>query len=342
MKDYSDYVLPHLRNLHEHADSVPSAAVRLDRNESPFNAPDNRYPVTDFAELAHLWGRHEGIPPECVCFCHGTEEAVDLTLRLFCRPGQDSVAVESPTRSVYARRARLYGVRCVKVELDEAAGFAPDAARFLSAAGSARVAFVCNPNDPTGAPISIDTLEQILDGFDGMVVVDESYVDFAPSVTALRLLNKYSRLVLFRSFSHAWASAGACAAAIVARPRLAALYRAVGHTHPLSSPCAAYLSELFADRLDVDKWTRQVVEEREKVCAALRSLSVCERVFPSAANFLYVKVKSPGRLHKYLLSEGVAVRLCRSDSVTEGYLRVTIGLPYENSRFVGAMRRFDA
>ncbi len=342
MKDFSDYILPHLRNLREPSAQAPSAGVRLDRNESPFNAPDNRYPEADLAELAYLWGRHEGIPPECVCFCHGTEEAVDLTLRLFCRPGQDSVAVPAPTRGVYGRRAWLYGVRCVRVELDEADGFALNAERMLSGAGQARVAFVCSPNNPTGRPVPLDTLERLLDEFDGMVVVDESYVDFAPAATALRLLNTHSNLVLFRSFSHAWASAGACAAAIVARPRLAALYRAVGHTHPLSTPCAAYLSVLFANRLDVDKWTRQVVEERGKVCAALSSLSVCERVYPSAANFLYVKVQSPARLHKYLLSEGVSVRLCQGGSVTEGFLRVTIGLPSENSRFVGAMRRFDA
>jgi len=178
-----------------------------------------------------------------------------------------------------------------------------------------------------------EDVEMALQLFDGMVVVDESYVDYAPEKTMLGLLNRYDNLILLRSFSHAWASAGLRLAAVVARPGVTGSLRRVGWTHPVSSVVARAAQEMVRRRLDVDKWVRQTVCERAKVAAALRELPECEKVFPSDANFLLARFSDSASLCKYLLAQGIAVR------DVGGFLRISIGLPGENSALLGALRR---
>lgn len=309
------------------------ADVRLDANESPFNAPDNRYPDDSLLALRSSWGLHEHIPPRCVYFTGGTEEAVDLLMRVAALPGRDSVASVEPTRSIYKRRALINRLeyRTANLRADD---FSLDTGALLDTVSrTTKMIFLCSPNSPTGNVLRRGDVEMALQLFDGMVVVDESYVDYAPEATMLAMLNKYGNLVLLRSFSHAWASAGLRLAAVVARPEVTDALRRVGWTHPVSSVVARAAQEMVRRRLDVDKWVRQTISERGKVAAALSELPECEKVFPSSANFLLARFSDSAALCKYLLGQGIAVR-----EVGE-CLRISIGLPCENSALLGALRR---
>lgn len=310
------------------------AMLRLDANESPFNAPDNRYPDEDLCNsLRRHWGCHERIPESCIYFTNGTEEAIDLCMRLYAFPGRDSLVCLTPTRDLYRRRATLNHIECREVALRENY-FSLDVEAVLDAVDdTTQMIFLCSPNSPTGNLLSRSDIEMILELFEGMVVVDESYIDYVPHASVLSLLNKYKNLVILRSFSHAWSAAALRLAAVVARPEVIAQFKQMGWVHPISSLVAHAAWQVVNRRLDIDKWVRQIVSERIKVEIALKELGECIEVYPSDTNFLLVRFSEPQAIYHYLLEQGIAVYpVC-------GCLRITIGLPGENSALLGALRR---
>ncbi len=312
----------------------PKAEVRLDANESPFNTSYNAYPEADYLlELKREWGKHERIPESCIYFCNGTEEAVDLVMRAFALEGRDSVAAAEPTRSIYCRRAAVNRLEYREAPLRKD-DFALEADALLNVVSdTTSLLFLCSPNSPTGNLLSAGEVETILQLFDGYVVVDESYIEFCPQHTMAGLLNKYRNLILLRSFSHGWSAAGLRLAAIVARPETINEIAKVGFTHPLSSAVERVAMQMVRQRLDVDKWVRQILDERTKVVLALRLLPECKQVYPSDANFLLVRFADSEDVANYLLQNGIAVRpAC-------GCLRITIGLPSQNSALLGLLRR---
>lgn len=310
--------------------------LRFDSNESPYNRPLSQYPADDLCQrLAQAWGAAEGIPPQCILWTNGTEHGVDLLLRTYAgHAGATAVAV-TPTRSVYARLAEANGVRLHTVPLAQPDfTFTPG---LLSGheASNTRVALLCSPASPTGNAISRKALEEHLSRYRGITVVDESYVDFCPELTCLPLLNRYDRLLIIRSFSHAWASAGLRLACIIAHPdRIAQLSRHA-YSHPLSTPVFQEAMHMVDRRYDIDRWVSYTVAEREKVARALRDLPCCQRVYPSATCFLFVKVSDASAIVDYLLQRGIRVK--RYDD----HLRITIGLPSDNSALIGALRQWN-
>lgn len=312
----------------------PKAKVRLDANESPFNTPFNRYPdEKDLGELKHNWGKHERIPASCIYFTHGTEEAVDLLMRVYALPNRDSVVAAEPTRSIYKRRAIINRVEYREAALKEN-DFELDAERILEAVSeTTKIIYLCSPNSPTGNLLDAQSIETILQLFEGIVVVDESYIDFVPYKSILPLLNKYKNLVILRSFSHAWSMAGLHLAAIVGYPEVIKNVSCVGLVHPISMVVEDAAARMVKNRLDVDKWVRQIVDERNKVRLALSDLPECKHIYHSDANFLLVRFADTMAIYKYLLKNGIATL------PVKGCLRITIGLPNENSALLGALRR---
>ncbi len=314
--------------------------LRLDANESPFNSPECRYPDSRFTQLKTLWGRQEGIPAKCCYLCGGTEQAVDLTIRIFCNPGLEEVVAMTPSRSVYARRAQLNEVRCTQVPLADES-FALDADSVVeSVRHNTKVIFLCNPNSPTGNVLSAESIATLADLFAGIVVVDESYVEFARGQSSVRLINDHPNVVILRSFSHAWASAAVRLAVVVAHPSLISYYECMGLCHPVSNLVADYAERLVRRRLDVDKWVRQLVDERAKVVLALRQLPVCQKVYPSETNFLMVRLHRRDDVVRYLAEQGIAVLPLRGDSRIADCVRITVSLPVDNSRLLGALRKY--
>ena len=312
----------------------PKVQVMLDENESPFNAPYNRY-VEENAlnNLKHNWGKHEHIPSKCIYFCNSTEEGTDLLMRVFCQPNQDSVVAAAPTRTIYKRRALINRLDYRQANLRET-DFELDASQLLNAVSeTTKLIFLCSPNSPTGNLLDINEIELILQLFDGVVVVDESYIDFCPQASVVPLLNKYKNLVILRSFSHAWSMAGVHMAAIVAYPNVIDEISNVGFIHPINRPTEEIVANMVHNRLDVDKWARQIIDERTKVRLALSDLPECKHIYHSDANFLLVKFNDCQAVYKYLLKNGIAVK------PINGCLRISIGLPQENSALLGALRR---
>lgn len=309
------------------------ASVRLDANESPFNSSDNRYPDEEVLSLRQKWGSHERIPAHCIYFCNGTEEAVDFCMRVYALPCRDSVVSVSPTRGIYKRRAMVNRLEYREVVLDDD-GFSLNAEKLLdTVSATTKIIFLCSPNNPTGNLLDAEEVEKVVGRFNGMVVVDESYIDYVPQATLLNLLNTNRNLIILRSFSHAWASAGVRLAAVVAHPEVISDFERIGFAHPIGSLVIRYAMQMVARRFDVDKWVRRTIDERTKVMVALKELPECEEVYPSVANFVLVRFTDTQVVYKYLLKQNIAVR------PVHGALRITIGLPAENSALLGALRR---
>jgi len=326
--------MSHFQGINSLHHAASSCAVRLDANELPFNTPLNRYPSEqDYTALAEAWGNHERIPASCIYFTCGTEEAIDLAQRIYAVQGRDSVLEATPTRSIYRRRAQLNRLECRDVPLTEDTWQLPINKVLDTASPTTKLLFLCSPNSPTGTLHPSDEVCKLLEQFSGMVIVDESYIDFSPHATLLPLLNRYKNLVILRSFSHAWAAAGVRLAAVIAHPEVIKQFSNFGYTHPLSFNVLQSAMELVKNRLDVDKWVRQIVTERTKVEVALSQLPEVEKVYPSVANFILVKFRDNEEVYRYLLNESIATRLLPIG------IRISIGLPGENSALIGALRR---
>lgn len=312
----------------------PKASVMLDENESPFNAPYNRYVEEhSLTTLKNNFGKHEHIPSKCIYFCNSTEEATDLLMRIYALPNRDSVVAISPTRSIYKRRALINRLDYREAPLREN-DYELDANQVLNAVSeTTKIIFLCSPNSPTGNLLDTKEIELILQLFDGMVVVDESYIEFCPQASVVPLLNKYKNLVILRSFSHAWSMAGVHVAALIAYPEIIESVTKVGFIHPISQPATDIVADMVSHRLDVDKWSRQIIDERTKVQLALSDIPECKHIYHSDANFLLVRFTDCQSVYKYLLKAGIAVK------PINGCLRITIGLPQDNSALLGALRR---
>lgn len=311
------------------------AKLHLDANESPFNAPYNRYPDDNVLRtLKRNWGRHEHIPEQCTYLCgDGTEGAIDLIIRANALPNRDSVVAAEPTRLIYKRRALANRIEYREAALRET-DYELSAETVLdTVSGTTRIIFLCSPNSPTGNLLDRQEIETILQLFEGIVVVDESYIDFAPQASVLELLNKYKNLIIIRSFSHAWSLAGLHLSAIVAHPEVIEEITKIGLTHPVSTPVIEQATQMVKHRLNVDKWARQIIDERNKVRLALSDLKQCQHIYHSDANFLLVRFTDSAAIYKYLLRAGIATYPIK------GCLRISIGLPTENSELLGALRR---
>lgn len=311
------------------------AKLHLDANESPFNAPYNKYPDDNaLRSLKRSWGRHEHIPEKCIYLCGGgTEAAVDLIIRANALPNRDSVVAAEPTRHIYKRRALANRIDYREAALRETDFELVADQVFDAVSDTTKIIFLCSPNSPTGNLLNRDEIESILQLFDGIVVVDESYIDFAPQASVLELLNKYANLVILRSFSHAWSMAGIHLSAIVAYPDVIEELNKIGLTHPVSTPVIDMAANMVRHRLNVDKWARQIIDERNKVQLALSDLKQCQHIYHSDANFLFVRFTDNAAMYKYLVKNGIAVHPAK------GCLRISIGLPTENSELLGALRR---
>ncbi len=311
------------------------AKLHLDANESPFNAPYNLYPEDNaLRSLKRNWGRHEHIPEKCIYMCGGgTEMAIDLIIRANTLPNRDSVVAAEPTRCIYKRRALANRIEYREAALRET-DFELVAEHVLDAvSNTTKIIFLCSPNSPTGNLLNRDEVENILQLFDGIVVIDESYIEFAPQASMLELLNKYTNLVILRSFSHAWSLASIHLSAIIAYPEVIEELNKMGLTHPVSTPVMEAATNMVRHRLNVDKWARQIIDERNKVRLALSALKQCQHIYHSDANFLLVRFTDNAAIYKYLLKNGITV------FPVKGCLRISIGLPTENSELLGALRR---
>jgi len=317
------------------------ATIMLNANESPWGPSDNdesglnRYPDPQPKALRTRLGELYGVAAEQVLVGRGSDEAIDLLVRAFCREGRDTIAISPPTFGMYAVAARTQGAAVIEAPL--AADFSVDAEALLAKiTDSTKLVFVCTPNNPTGALVPLATVERLALALRdrALVVVDEAYLEFAgDAASATTLLDSNDNIAVLRTLSKAYALAGARVGTLIAHADIVALLRRIQAPYPLPALCVeAALSALSPRGL---ARTRTRVElllgERERLARTLPSANGVLAVHPSAANFLCVRFADAQQAYRVLLEAGIVVRDVSRYPGLADCLRITIGTPQENA-----------
>lgn len=315
------------------------AKVFLDANESPYNGPYNRYPDPLQEELKARLSVVKTVPAENIFLGNGSDEAIDLVYRIFCIPKVDNVVAIEPTYGMYRVSADINDVEYRPVMLE--ADYSLNADKILAATDEqTKVIWLCTPNNPTGNSLERTEIEKILDNFGGIVVVDEAYSDFAPQRPFRVDINRWPNMIVLNTFSKAWGCAAIRLGMAFASTDIIGLMNKVKYPYNINSLTQEKALEMLKDLGRVNQWLASIRSERTRVMPAFAELPVCEKVFPTDANFFLARVKDANAVYNYLIDCGVVVRNRTRVSLCGNCLRITVGTPDENMEMLAALRKY--
>ncbi len=313
--------------------------VFIDANENPNENGYNRYPDPRQTELKAKLSTIKGVPAEQIFTGNGSDEAIDLCYRVFCRPGVDNVVAIAPSYGMYTVSAAINDVEVREVLLDE--DFALPVDRLLAATdANTKLIFICSPNNPTANSFDRGEIVRLVESFDGMVVLDEAYIDFAEQSGFLADLDKYPNLIVLQTLSKAWGMAGLRFGLAFADSRVISMFNRV--KYPYNINVAA--SRLVADMLDCDiaSQVAEIKEQRAMLVDFMSTLKCIEKVYPSDANFVLVRTDDADALYNALLADGIIVRNRNRMPMCKGCVRITIGTPEENKLLMTSLTKYDS
>ncbi|MCQ2196998.1 MAG: histidinol-phosphate transaminase [Bacteroidaceae bacterium] len=315
------------------------ARVFLDANESPYNGPYNRYPDPLQEEVKARLAKVKSVPAENIFLGNGSDEAIDLVYRIFCNPQKDNVVAIEPTYGMYGVCADINDVEYRTVLLDDK--YQVNADKVLAATdANTKVIWLCTPNNPTGNLLDRNEIEKILNNFGGIVVVDEAYSDFA-SERPFRLdIERWPNIIVLNTFSKAWGCASIRLGMAFASTEIIGLMNKVKYPYNINMLTQQKALEMLNELDRVNQWVASVRAERSKIANAFGELPICEKVYPTDANFFLARVKDANAIYNYLIDNGVVVRNRNRVTLCGNCLRITVGTPGENMELIAAMRRY--
>ena len=313
------------------------ASVFLDANENPYHAPYNRYPDPLQKEVKALIAPQKQVREEQIFLGNGSDEAIDLVFRAFCRPGIDNVVDIDPTYGMYQVCAEVNDVEYRKVLLDDNYQFT--AKGLLSASDEhTKVIFLCSPNNPTGNNLCRKEIEALLQQFEGLVVVDEAYADFSDARSFLLDLDSYPNLIVLQTFSKAWGCAAIRLGMAFASPEIIGLFNKIKYPYNVNVLTQQEAIALLQTPDKVKSWINVLLEERSRLMEEFSKLTCCEKIYPTDANFFLTKVTDAMKIYGYLVNKGIIVRNRTHVALCGNCLRITIGTPEENDTLLDALR----
>ena len=315
------------------------ARVFLDANENPYNKPFNRYPDPLQEEVKKRLSKVKGIPAECIFLGNGSDEAIDLMYRCFCQPGIDNVVAMEPTYGMYKVCADINDVEYRPVLLDE--NYQITAEKLLNACDqNTKIIWICSPNNPTGNSIHREEIEKVVETFEGLVVIDEAYSDFSSEKPMRYEVAKHPNLIVFNTMSKAWGCAAIRLGMAFANKEIIQLFNKVKYPYNINQLTQEQAIELLDNPYDVEKWVGMLLLERKRLIEAFKLLPICEKVYPTDANFFLAKMTDAQTIYNYLVDKGIIVRNRTRVSLCLNCLRVTIGTKSENNELLAALRQY--
>ena len=312
--------------------------VFLDANESPYENGYNRYPDPHQKALKAQIAAIKGVPAENIFIGNGSDEAIDLVFRVFCEPREDNVVAIAPSYGMYKVAAAINDVEIREVALGEDFSLPTDA--LLAAADeNTKALFLCSPNNPTANSFPREELMRLVEEFDGMVVVDEAYIDFAKAKSLVGEIASHPNLIVLQTMSKAWGMAGLRVGLALADSRVVGLMSQVKYPYNINVATMKIVSDLLTKGIDEE--VEQIKQQRALVAEALAEFKFVERVYPSDANFLLVRVADADALYEHLIKDGIIVRNRTRVKGCEGCLRITIGLKEENVKLIESLKRYE-
>jgi histidinol-phosphate aminotransferase len=313
------------------------AEIYLDANENPYPSPYNRYPDPLQWSVKQKLAEIKGVKPEQIFLGNGSDEPIDLLMRAFCEPNQDSILISEPTYGMYAVAADVNAVNVQRVLLTP--DFDIDLDAFPKTFDdTTKIIYLCSPNNPTGNSLNHEKIVQVLKRFYGLVVIDEAYIDFTKDKSFVELLDKYPNLVVLQTFSKAWGLAGLRLGMCFASEAIISILNKIKYPYNVNTRTQELVLDALENKYRKDIWVEEIIAQRDKLAKGLRALSIVEKVYPSDANFLLVKVHNATLTYQYLLEKKIITRDRSKVILCYNCLRITIGTPEENDRVLNALR----
>jgi histidinol-phosphate aminotransferase len=344
MKNLNELIRPCVRRMKPYSSARDEfqgeASVFLDANENPYNAPFNRYPDPMQWAVKKKIAKLKGVQPEQILLGNGSDEPIDLLMRAFCEPREDNIVAIDPTYGMYHVAAEVNDVEYRKALLNEK--FDLDADLLLKVCDrNTKLVYLCSPNNPTGNSLSREAIYKVLRIFQGIVVLDEAYIDFSEHPTFLKELDQFPNLVVLQTFSKAWGSAGIRLGMAFAAPEIIRVLNKIKYPYNVNELTQREALKMLDRREQVKEWVAALLQERVVLTEKLRELPYIKELYPSDSNFILVKVPDANALYDYLIRSGIVIRNRNSVSLCAGCLRITVGTPEENSLLLEALNKYS-
>lgn len=314
------------------------ADVFLDANENPYGTL-NRYPDPQQIAIKKKLSELKGVDENQIFIGNGSDEVIDLAFRIFCEPGKDQAITFSPTYGMYDVSAAINNVNLIKqplinnfqINLNQLQPYLDDS--------SVKLIFICSPNNPTGNTINTEDIVYVLENFEGVVIVDEAYIDFSEKKSLLTKISKYPNLIVSQTFSKAWGLAGVRVGVAYADSAIINLYNRIKPPYNISVLNQEAVLNALYNRKEVENTIRKILNERENLKEQLASLKVVNKIYPSDANFLLVNVDEATKTYEYLIQKKVIIR--NRHKQVHNCIRITVGTPEENTKLIAALKSLE-
>jgi len=309
----------------------------LDANENPFKTNVNRYPDPQQREVKTILGLEKDITPECILLGNGSDEILDLIFRAFCNPGIDNIITVPPTYGMYKVLAGINDIENREVLLDTNFNIRTKAILDTIDAQT-KLIFICSPNNPTGNSIAVENITFLLENYSGIVVIDEAYIDFTREESWITKLRSYPNLIVTQTFSKAYGMAGIRLGMCFASCEIIEVLHKIKPPYNVNELTQQKALHRLRDMDVIQKEVTLIMEEREQLIKVLKSIPYIEKVYPTEANFILVKVDNVTRRYTALLKKGIVVRKRDTQPLCEGTLRFTVGTPDENELLIKTLK----
>lgn len=321
-----------------------TAKVFLDANENAFGSPltrwYNRYPDPLQWELKKKIGAIKSIHPENILLGNGSDECIDLLIRAFCDPQKDNIVICPPTYGMYEVYAHINNVNVKEVPLYS--NFQLNLEGLENTIDeNTKLIFFCSPNNPTGNSMEREDVEMVLNNFDGIVVIDEAYINYSRHHSFLSELKDYPNLVVMQTFSKAWGLAALRLGMNFASKEIIAILNKIKPPYNINQATQELASKALEHLEDVNKMIKETVKEREELVKSLAQLPTVQKVYPSDANFVLAKMTNATGIYNYLKEKGIIVRNRSNIILCEDCLRITVGTPAENAQLTQALKKYS-
>ncbi len=317
--------------------SMGTDMVFLDANENPYQTDVNRYPDPHQRNVKDELAKIKGIRPEEILLGNGSDEVLDLLFRAFCEPGKDNVITLPPTYGMYKVLSEINNIENREVLLSK--DFEPQVSSILDNADAhSKLLFLCSPNNPTGNTFSEEKVEELLQEFNGLVIIDEAYIDFSGKESWLSRLQQYPNLVITQTLSKAYGMAGIRLGICCASREIIDILKKIKPPYNVNQLTQQRALNRILDVENVKAEVADILEGRDQLFKVLMEVSYVEKIYPSDANFILVQVDDATARYNQLIEKGIVIRNRSTQPLCENTLRFTVGTTQENEKLIAALK----
>ncbi len=311
--------------------------VFLDANENPFETNVNRYPDPQQQSVKQLLSEQKNISTENILLGNGSDEVLDLLFRAFCEPNKDNIITLPPTYGMYNVLANINGITTKEVILTS--DFQPAVVQILAAAdANSKLLFLCSPNNPTGNSFNVFEVENLLNSFEGIVVIDEAYIDFSEINSWLDRLDEFSNLVITQTLSKAYGMAGIRLGVCYASTEITSVLNSIKPPYNVNQLTQLRAIKRLKDLEKVGTEIELIKTERQNLIKQLEQIDFVKKIYPTDANFVLIKVDNANKRYDQLIAKGIVIRNRTKQVLCENCLRLTIGTSEENKKLIDTLK----